>query len=84
MKRKEEDDLEICDMDVDKSFDETVTEISENDVSQDSQVLLANTSKTLSYLVLFVGVLCYRAKCVLDATTNTRCVHNKICYSNVI
>lgn len=38
MKQKEEDDLEVCDMEVDKSMEEAVTENSENDVSQDSQV----------------------------------------------
>lgn len=54
---KEEDDLEICDMDVDTVVEESVTEVSENDVSQDSQVILLSVL-TWIHFYLFQGV-CY-------------------------
>lgn len=48
MKEKEEDDLNVCDMDVDQSVEESITEISENDISQDSQVLFLNKYQNTS------------------------------------
>lgn len=84
MNAKQEDDIEVCDMEIDKIVDESLTEISENDISQESQVLYLKMHKKLLYFALFVGVLLHGAKCVLDAARNTRCVHIKICYSEII
>lgn len=81
MKAKQEDDMEICDMEVDKSFEETITEISENDISQDSQVLLANKHKNPLYLV---GTVCrclffsWSKVCVGCNKKHTLCSHSNL------
>lgn len=84
MRAREEDDFEVCEMDVDKSFEETVVETSENDISQDdSQVqLFLQAQKIAGFLMLVVVLFCV-AKCVLNRTRNTHYVYIQICYSKI-
>lgn len=54
IKANQEDDLEVCEMEIDKAVDEIVTETSENDISQDSQVMRLCKCK----IIIAVCIVC--------------------------
>lgn len=74
MKAKQEDDLEVCDMEVDKIVDESITEISENDVSQESQVLYFHLLKrTTVFCIICRCLVSWSKVCVGCCKKHTLC-----------